>query len=948
MYRKARRKLHQPLLLLSAFVLLTPSVAAKPNILFLFADDQRADTIAAYGNPHIQTPNLDALVASGFSFRQNYCFGSNSGAVCVPSRAMLMTGKAWLRTNNRMEGEKILPELLGESGYETFVTGKWHNGSESVLRGFRRGKSIFLGGMSDHTRVPVQDIVSPGALGNKRFGEKFSSELFADAAIDFLASYGEEKPFFLYVPFTAPHDPRQPPLEYRRPYYQNRPPLPANFLPQHPFDNGSVVIRDEDLAAWPRTEEVVRDQLAEYYGLITHLDHQVGRILRALESSRFARDTIVVYTADHGLAMGSHGLLGKQSVYEHSMRCPLIISGPGIPKGRETKAFTYLFDLYPTLCSLAGVDVPEGLDGQSLRPIWEGRATKVRDSVFLPYKDDQRSVRDARWKLIVYPQIQHRQLFDLQEDPHEMNNLAADPNYAGEVERLLTLMRSEQERYGDRQPLTVDSPKEMKIDLTGVERVPDRWQPEWIREKYFRGREPSAPNLQAEQKMTAAFGPKPEESPNFVIIFCDDLGYGDLSFAGHPTIRTPNIDRLAREGQRWTSFYSAASVCTPSRAALLSGRYPIRSGMCAEEPRVLTSGVSKSGIPASEVLLSEALKAEGYATACVGKWHLGHRPQFLPTEHGFDYFFGLDASNDHNGRKELAKEEAAELRKTSAYWNNKLYRNTETLEQPADQRTLTRRYTEEALRFIERSKDQPFFLYFPHTFPHTPLFASRAFAGKSPRGLYGDVVEEIDWSVGQVVGKLEELDLAAKTMVVFTSDNGPWLIRRERGGSAGLLREGKGSTWEGGMRVPAVFWWPGKIRPRVVPDIGSTMDLYTTCMKLAGAELPDDRIVDGLDLSNALFHGWPSPRDHMIFYRGVQIHAVRRGPFKAHFLTRPAYGEGSRQAQKHDPPLLYNLEHDPSEKQDVATWFPDEIEAIRKLLAEHEAQLVKGECQLTK
>ncbi len=936
------------IMLLLAFTMALPRAldAERPNVVLLFADDQRADTIGAHGNPHIRTPNIDRLVSRGFSFRRNYCFGSNSGAVCVPSRAMLMTGKMWMHTNNRMKGEKILPELLQENGYTTFISGKWHNGPEALLRGFEQGKAVFLGGMSDHTRVPLQDIVAAGKLGNKRFGENFSSELFADAAVEFLKTYKQEKPFFLYVPFTAPHDPRQPPRSYRESYYAKKPPLPSNFLPQHPFDNGHMAGgRDENLGPWPRTEEFVRDQLAEYYGLVTHLDEQVGRIVKTLEGSRFAGNTILIYAADHGLAIGSHGLLGKQSVYEHSMHCPLIVSGPGIPKGKETRAFSYLLDLYPTICSLTGVPGPGGLDGHDLRPIWEGRAEKVRDSVFLPFRNVQRSVRDERWKLICYPQIAHRQLFDLRDDPHETENLAADPAHRARVDEMLGLMRRWQDRIGDEQVLAVANPKPKEIDLTGRQRLPDRWQPRWIRDKYFGGVEPNARNREANRREAAEFG---AARPNFVIVFCDDLGYGDLGCYGHPTIRTPNIDRLAREGQRWTSFYSAASVCTPSRAALLTGRYPIRSGMCAERPRVLTSSVSKSGIPAREILLPEALKEQGYATACIGKWHLGHRAPFLPTANGFDYYFGLDASNDHNGRRGLPRDEQEKLKKTSAFWNNKLYRNTEVIEQPADQRTLTRRYTEEALKFLERSKGGPFLLYFPHTFPHTPLFASEKFLGKSPRGLYGDVVEEIDWSVGRVIAKLEELDLERKTMVVFTSDNGPWLIRGADGGSAGLLREGKGSTWEGGMREPAIFWWPGRIEPGVVHGIGSTMDLYTTCLKLAGASIPDDRIVDGLDLSPTLFEGKPSPRDHMIFYRGVQIHAVRRGSYKAHFLTRPAYGKGAGQPIPHDPPILYSLDADASEKYNVAGRFPDEVAAIRKLVEEHEARLVKGECQLTK
>lgn len=458
----------------------------KPNILFLLADDQRADTIRAYDNQHIQTPNLDRLVERGFSFRRNYCLGSNGGAVCVPSRAMIHSGRSYFNVDSKMTGVKIMPEALGENGYITFATGKWHNREESFLRGFQRGKAIFFGGMADHTKVPVVDLSAEGRLVNKRIGEKFSSELFTNAAIEFLENYKEDKPFFAYVAFTAPHDPRNPPVKYRQMYYKNRPPLPKNFMPQHPFDNGHMVGRDENLAAWPRTEGVVRDQLAEYYGLITHLDEHIGRVLKALSNSGHAENTIIIYAADHGLALGSHGLLGKQNIYEHSMGCPLIFAGPGIPKGKSTQAFSYLLDIFPTVCSLTGIQAPSGVEGVNLRPIWEGKTEKVRDAAFLSFSKIQRSVRDKWWKLIRYPKIDHTQLFDLQNDPYEMNNLASDPAQAGRVSEMLTLLKKCQQKVGDDLPLTVTNPDPKEIDMTGRKREPDRWQPEWIRQKYFR------------------------------------------------------------------------------------------------------------------------------------------------------------------------------------------------------------------------------------------------------------------------------------------------------------------------------------------------------------------------------------------------------------------------------------------------------------------------------
>lgn len=435
--------------------------------------------------------------------------------------------------------------------------------------------------------------------------------------------------------------------------------------------------------------------------------------------------------------------------------------------------------------------------------------------------------------------------------------------------------------------------------------------------------------------------------PNVVVIFCDDLGYGDLGCYGHPSIRTPNLDRMAAEGMKFTNFYAAASVCTPSRAALLTGRLPIRSGMCSDTRRVLFPD-SAGGLPASEVTIAEALKAKGYATACVGKWHLGHLPQYLPTKQGFDSYFGIPYSNDMDRRAELGpKGREAFLNPKSEYWHVPLLRGEEEIERPADQHTITKRYTAEAVKFIRANTRQPFFLYFAQTMPHVPLFASKDFDGQSPRGLYGDVVEEIDWSVGEVLKALREEKLDTNTFVFFTSDNGPWLVFGEHGGSAGLLREGKGSTWEGGMRVPGIAWRPGTIPAGVTTqDLACTMDLFTTAVKLAGAELPNDRVIDGLDLTPLLTGTGKSPRDSMFYYRGTKLYAVRHGPWKAHFITRSAYGMD--QPAEHNPPQLYHLGRDPSENTNVAKDHPDVLATIAKLVAAHRANLTPGEPQLEK
>ncbi len=485
-------------LLVGGLALGLPVLAAegRPNILFLFADDQRADTVAAHGNPHIDTPNLDRLATDGFSFRRNYCAGSFSGAVCVASRAMLMTGRHWMNLPSKRPASNwgdapTLPAVLRDAGdYRTCLIGKWHNGLNTLRASFSEGRSVYMGGMANHADFQVQDFAD-GKLSPKRDSGGFSSTVFADEAISFIDAAGTDRPFFLYVAFMAPHDPRNPPEPYRQRYYDNRPPLPPNYLPQHPFRNAPQVTmgRDESLAPWPRTRDVISDQLCEYYGLVTHLDEQVGRILSALETSPYAENTLVVYTADHGLAMGSHGLLGKQNVYEQSMQCPLIIRGPGIPKGRSSHAFTYIHDLFSTLCDVARVDLPADVDSVSLLPIARGRVEKVRDSLFLPFQDNQRAVSDARWKLHVYPRINHRLLFDLSNDSHEMTNLAGNPEHQAELRKLEALMNAWRERLGDSYPLSVSEPEDQSPSYSNDTRVLDVWQPRWIREKYFSGRD---------------------------------------------------------------------------------------------------------------------------------------------------------------------------------------------------------------------------------------------------------------------------------------------------------------------------------------------------------------------------------------------------------------------------------------------------------------------------
>jgi len=413
--------------------------------------------------------------------------------------------------------------------------------------------------------------------------------------------------------------------------------------------------------------------------------------------------------------------------------------------------------------------------------------------------------------------------------------------------------------------------------------------------------------------------------PNFIVIFTDDQGYNDIGCFGAPLIKTPNLDRMAAEGMKLTDFYVSAPVCTPSRASLMTGCYAQRVSL-ASIPRPDNKAGhrdhvlfphSESGLHPDEITIAEILKNQGYATACVGKWHLGHLPPFLPTEQGFDSYFGIPYSND--------------MKPTP------LMRNKEVIEEPAVQETLTERYTEEAVAFLRANRDRPFFLYLPHSMPHTPLHVSERFAGRSAAGIYGDVIECIDWGVGRVLDTLAELEIDEHTFMLFTSDNGPWLVKAEHGGLATPLRAGKGTTYEGGMRVPCIVRWPGHIpADSVCSEVATTMDLLPTFAKLAGTSAPTDRIIDGKDIW-PLLSGRPgarSPHEAFFYYFADELHAVRSGPWKLKFKTALRNEDIYRPYLRKDvaiPEALYNLAVDPGEQKSVLKHHRDVADRLRGL-----------------
>jgi arylsulfatase A-like enzyme len=422
-------------------------MSRKPNILFFLTDDQRFDALRALGNPQCLTPHLDELVRSGTAFTRAHIPGGTCGAVCMPSRAMLQTGRTLFHLEG--EGQEIPPAhvTLGEcfrgAGYTTLGIGKWHNGRAAFARSFDGGDEIFFCGMGDHWNVPAYyfdptgryDAELPCVLDPWQTNKvdyrpcdhitagKHSTDLFTEAALRLLREQDGARPFYMYLALMAPHDPRTMPAQYLQMYDPDRIELPVNFLPEHPIDTGALRVRDETLAAFPRDPREIRRHIAEYFAMITHLDDAFGRLVAALRENGRLENTIIVVAGDNGLALGQHGLMGKQSLYEHSVRVPLVFAGPGIPRGRRSDALVYLLDVFPTLCDLTGTPAPASVEGLSLAPCLADPAAAGRDRLYLAYADSIRGVSDGRHKLIEYA-CGATQLFDLARDPAEMRNLA--------------------------------------------------------------------------------------------------------------------------------------------------------------------------------------------------------------------------------------------------------------------------------------------------------------------------------------------------------------------------------------------------------------------------------------------------------------------------------------------------------------------------------------------
>mgnify|MGYP001302147857 FL=1 len=421
--------------------------------------------------------------------------------------------------------------------------------------------------------------------------------------------------------------------------------------------------------------------------------------------------------------------------------------------------------------------------------------------------------------------------------------------------------------------------------------------------------------------------------PNFIIIFADDLGYGDLGSYGHPTIKTPHLDQMASEGMRFTQFYVGSSICTPSRAALLTGKLPVQTGMYGKRSVLFPDNAG--GLDPKEVTIASALKKNGYKTACIGKWHLGHLKKYMPLNHGFDSFYGIPYSNDMRpeGKWDYARDNFPPLPFLDGH---------DTIGVSLDQGNFIEMFTQKSVDFLHQNKNNPFFLYLAHTAPHTPLVLTDENKDLSMRGAYGDVVEEVDRSVGKILKTLKDLKIAENTFVIFTSDNGPWGWANINGGSSGLLKGNKGSVYEGGYRVPAIAWMPGRIPEVTTTALASTLDFFPTLVSLAGGEY-EKKFLDGVDIRKTFFEN-SNVRTDIHYYRQDTLIALRHKEWKMYIKDPNPWDDGPTQK---DMPLLYNIEHDPSEKYDIAKdnqkivsmledLSLDHIQSIRRIPSQYE------------
>lgn len=867
----------------------TAFAADTPNIILILTDDLGYGDLSCYGSEFIDTPRIDKMASMGVR-STSYRTAAN---ICTPSRAALLTGSypqragipngiSPARPEHRNLGlhpnEVTIAELLKSRNYATGMVGKWHLGFDDVFHPLNQGFDSYYG-MPSNFNHDKRFFNDREAIAKVTDLSQLTSN-YTNKAVEFIKD-NQDRPFFLYLAHNYPHVPLKP----------------------NPAFAG-------------------KSRAGDYGDIVEELDFSTGEILDTLSELEIDKNTLVIFTSDNGPLtryaseyQSSGPLRGsKFNTFEGGHRVPAIFYWPDrLPGMQICETPISSMDVLPTIAAITGTSLPDDriLDGKNIWPVLLGESTTPPREIEYFYNDNNlQAIRKNEWKIHLprtledipwwqkagketFFELSEPFLVNLKDDIGETANLASsNPEL---VEELLSEAQSTRRSLGSAQ--------------------------DWGAEQRDRG---------DSRKLEAATSRSPKQ-PNFILIFADDQGYQDIGVFGSPNIDTPNLDRMADEGMRFTNYY-AQTVCGPSRAALMTGSYPLR---------VATKGNRVNVHPylhSKEVTIAEVLKPLGYATAAFGKWDLaGHSQdpkryahELMPTHQGFDYFFGTPTSNDSRAN---------------------LIRNETIIEMDADMSQLTRRYTDEAIEFIKRSKDGPFFVYMPHTMPHIRLERSEQFEGKSKGGIYGDVIEEIDWNVGRIFETLKEEELDESTYVFYMSDNGPWYLgssaghlkqigpeAEAHGGSALPLRGAKTSTWEGGLRVPCIMWAPGNIPAGTVcSEIASTLDMLPTIAKLAGGKIPTDRVIDGHDIRNLIHEndGATSPTDAFYYYQRTQLQAVRSGPWKLH-VPKKADSTWNRYSKPEDvfditSPLLYNLENDIGETTDVSAQHPRVVDRLLQI-----------------
>ena len=943
-------------LIFASFANATPE---QPNIILFLVDDMGwQDTSVPFAdertpfNDHYRTPSMERLAAQGIRFSN-----ARAHAVCSPTRTSIMTGHnparhrvtnwtlypdknqsgQWGRTDSpanwRLEGiqdtDITLPKLLQQAGYFTIHAGKAHWGAIGTPGSDPRnlGFDVNIAGHSAGGPGSYQGLKN---FGNKEKGghtlpwgipglEQYHGQdinvtdattLEAKKAVS--QAVDEGKPFYLYLAHYAVHVPLEPHKDHIKEYEGRT------------YNNTDIDI--------PKSEE-------QYASMVQGMDASLGDIMDHVESLGVAENTLIIFTSDNGgLSVHARGTTpmntgkdthnwpvrsGKGSAYEGGTRVPFIAawSKPNINNvlqqalPLEANAIsdqpTISEDLFPTILSVAKAKdkLPSNyiLDGQDISPLLIQKQKNSNRPIYFHYPhvwgpkgpgyEPHSAAVYGQWKLIYFYNTQRWELYNLNKDLGEKNNLASEN--PKRLKRLAKTMKEDFIKMGAQWP---------------IDRKTQQPDPIRLPEEITLGKR-----------------------PNIVVIFADDLGYRDLGTYGAEGYTTPHLDRLAKEGMRFTDFYSCSPVCSPSRAGLLTGSYPIRVGV----PNVL-GPKSTIGLNPKEFSMAKMLKTQGYNTACYGKWHLGHQKELLPMQQGFDDYFGLPYSNDMWPHHPTGG---------SKYPPLPLLDKNNVIATNPDQTQLTTWYTERAVNFInQQDHSTPFFVYLPHSMPHVPLFVSDKFNGKSKNGIYGDVIMEIDWSVGQIVKALKRKGFGENTIVIFSSDNGPWLSYGDHAGSALPLREGKATTFDGGQRVPCIAWWPKTIPAGSVnTEFAAMFDWLPTFAHVSGAALPDNHILDGKNISSLLTnpHETPTPHDAYFFTLGRTVQAVRSGDFKYHdkhsYRTLISDGKGGYPGEYDRKasvgPALFNLKDDIGETKNLIDQHPEIANALQTRIDEFRIDL---------